>query len=652
MTTVIMDELREVTVTDNGPSTSVTVSPMGMQGPQGNPTTVNGHTGASITLTASDVGAVPTAEVGVANGVASLDSGGLVPMGQLNLTSLAGDFMDLSTNQTLTTGIKTFGVSPIVPDTPSGSHAAVNQSYVLSEIALALPLTGGTLTGPLTATALTSPSLTGSTASGGTLTIASTSNATKGKILFGNSAYDEVNNRLGIRNTTPLVAVHVSGAASTLMFRIDNTGDSVGRFTIDSGGAHAWGPGGSGATDTTLSRNGVGGLVTNAQIVMNGSNASGLLLIQNQQATTTDPGTISIEETASTNGGLGIYVSGDTDPRWTLRADGMLQWGPGGSTNTDTNLYRSAVATLKTDDNFVIAGTLSVTGVTTINNQVAINRTTDSSAINATYTVTANATNSAFAYTGTTNAGRLMSATVSGDTTGRYMVDINGTHNWGSGTATRDTFLGRAGAGVAYVSPTLVVGATATLGDNMSGGIALHDTTTAPTSNPTGGVLIYSQSSTGNALKVRLPGGAVFGLTPAIAVLAADSAAMTTTTQTSSGLALAVEAGATYLMEMTVFIKSTVATGNTLAHTFTGPSGATMQWGDTNTTSDYAATLTTVKSGDVGLDASTHCLVLVGYLTISSTAGTLTWTVACSATASSPSFKVGAGSSMQLTRIN
>lgn len=45
--------------------------------------------------------------------------------------------------------------------------------------------------------------LKGDTASGGNLTLMSTSHATKGKLLFGASAYDEVNDRLGIGNTAP-----------------------------------------------------------------------------------------------------------------------------------------------------------------------------------------------------------------------------------------------------------------------------------------------------------------------------------------------------------------------------------------------------------------------------------------------------------------
>ena len=52
-------------------------------------------------------------------------------------------------------------------------------------------------------TSVETPIVRGSTSASGTLTLSSTSNATKGTILFGTSAYDEVNNRLGIGTTNP-----------------------------------------------------------------------------------------------------------------------------------------------------------------------------------------------------------------------------------------------------------------------------------------------------------------------------------------------------------------------------------------------------------------------------------------------------------------
>lgn len=62
--------------------------------------------------------------------------------------------------------------------------------------------------------------LIGSTQVGGNLTLQSTSNATKGSLIFGTSRYDELNNRLGI-NTTPQAPLHVR--SSSIIFEDDNT---------------------------------------------------------------------------------------------------------------------------------------------------------------------------------------------------------------------------------------------------------------------------------------------------------------------------------------------------------------------------------------------------------------------------------------------
>jgi len=67
---------------------------------------------------------------------------------------------------------------------------------------------------------LNAATLYGSSSASGTLTLSSTSNATKGKILFGTSAYDEVNNRLGI-NTIPSAELHVK--SSNEIVRLETT---------------------------------------------------------------------------------------------------------------------------------------------------------------------------------------------------------------------------------------------------------------------------------------------------------------------------------------------------------------------------------------------------------------------------------------------
>lgn len=98
---------------------------------------------------------------------------------------------DTLTNKTLTapvfsgtiTGTYTLGGTPTFPSsvvTLTGTQTLTNK----------------TLTAPLIAT------VHGGSASGGTLTLSSTSNATKGSIIFGTSRYNEASNKLILRNTT------------------------------------------------------------------------------------------------------------------------------------------------------------------------------------------------------------------------------------------------------------------------------------------------------------------------------------------------------------------------------------------------------------------------------------------------------------------
>src|SRR5262252_9153672 len=55
-----------------------------------------------------------------------------------------------------------------------------------------------------------------------------------------------------------------------------------------------------------------------------------------------------------------ITTAGDTQPAWRVLGSGRMDWGPGGATAPDTNLYRSAAGILKTDNSFITAGNLSV----------------------------------------------------------------------------------------------------------------------------------------------------------------------------------------------------------------------------------------------------------------------------------------------------
>jgi hypothetical protein len=54
--------------------------------------------------------------------------------------------------------------------------------------------------------------------------------------------------------------------------------------------------------------------------------------------------------------------NGEAQPGWTADFDGKLQWGPGGSTSPDTNLYRYTGNTLRTDGHLNVGGHVSVGG--------------------------------------------------------------------------------------------------------------------------------------------------------------------------------------------------------------------------------------------------------------------------------------------------
>lgn len=83
------------------------------------------------------------------------------------------------------------------------------------------------------------PTLYGSSSSGGTLALSSTTHATKGKINFGTlSAYDEVNNRLGINTTSPNSELEVIQTA--IGTPADAPGMLLGNTTAASPGNQAY----------------------------------------------------------------------------------------------------------------------------------------------------------------------------------------------------------------------------------------------------------------------------------------------------------------------------------------------------------------------------------------------------------------------------
>jgi len=100
------------------------------------------------------------------------------------------------------------GVSSDIQTQLNGKQSALTFSTGLTN-------TTGTITSNLSTGVSGGQSVIGGTAASNTLTLLSTSDVTKGKILFGTSAYDEVNNRLGVANASPASLFQVNYNANT-----------------------------------------------------------------------------------------------------------------------------------------------------------------------------------------------------------------------------------------------------------------------------------------------------------------------------------------------------------------------------------------------------------------------------------------------------
>ncbi|GHD70193.1 hypothetical protein GCM10010317_076980 [Streptomyces mirabilis] len=237
----------------------------------------------------------------------------------------------------------------------------------------------------------------------------------------------------------------------------------------------------------------------------------------------------------------------------------------------------------------------------------------------------------------------VLQSMVGGDTAQRLTVGADGKLNWGPGNAATDTTAGRAASGVWYTSKNALIGSVTALGDNGVGEIQLADAATAPTTNPAAGSVVYSQSAAAVPLRMRDVSGNVRGLVSAEVIAAAAQNNSTITQAASTALTIPVEASATYRMTAMLVIQS--PSGVSFTHSFTGPSGATMTWGDTTAT--YISTLTGVDTwSGTGANRAAN---IAGTLVTSTTAGNLVVTFA-SGTAGQTA-TLGQNSWLRLERI-
>ena len=165
----------------------------------------------------------------------------------------------------------------------------------------------------------------------------------------------------GVENAMGRVAVVRNGADNTgkMLFGVANAGtvsnnvaiDNLGHFTVE------------GVTSTGAT--GTGKFVFDTSPTVSGTFTYSATADVYSQISS---GAYLVTRTADTNPALQTYISAggvqEANPKYVVSISGKNSWGAGGASALDTNLYRSAADTLKTDDAFDVAGNLSVGGGT------------------------------------------------------------------------------------------------------------------------------------------------------------------------------------------------------------------------------------------------------------------------------------------------
>src|SRR5215471_241740 len=162
-----------------------------------------------------------------------------------------------------------------------------------------------------------------------------------------------------------------------------------------------------------------------------------------------------------TNGGL--TIQGGVDPTlvigyvgnriWQVRNTGKIEWGPGSTDTVDTNLYRTAAGTLRTDGNLWVQGPdirilstsspgLTLGGDTNLYRAAASVLKTDGE-LQAASNITFAGTAGAFLSRRRSANGNMLVSRLAADTVDRFAINADGGMNWGPGNAAQDTQLYR-----------------------------------------------------------------------------------------------------------------------------------------------------------------------------------------------------------------
>lgn len=119
-------------------------------------------------------------------------------------------------------------------------------------------------------------------------------------------------------------------SGTTLAYASQIPADTQPRLTIDANGLHAWGPGGSTATDVSMGRTGAGALIING--------SPSILYVQARYSTGMTAGQFV----------FGSYVGVEANTHFLQDNTGHMYWGPGGGTGVgDCQLERQTTAIMK-----------------------------------------------------------------------------------------------------------------------------------------------------------------------------------------------------------------------------------------------------------------------------------------------------------------
>lgn len=226
----------------------------------------------------------------------------------------------------------------------------------------------------------------------------------------------------------------------------------------------------------------------------------------------------------------------------------------------------------------------------------------------------------------------------SGDSFSRFQIGADGSANWGAGSSNTDTKLQRNAAGELgmasgqnfTVPNNLAVGGSQ-LSASGSGVLGLNNATTAPTTTPSGGAVVFAKTG---FTKYRGTDGADYNTGQQISNVTGAGVTIGTTTTAITGLSASLGTAVTYLIIANIAFLPVGSSGTTQFNfSFTGTASTValnwqiLQQGAANAVTMAGGAITGITGNMISPTNATNAASLTIFGTVSaSVAGTLTMT--------------------------